>query len=93
MFRGVLLLTRGPPQGVERGASSQSNPKLALPMHRQLYAGFRDAILEGTLKPGTRLLSTRSLANDLGTSRTTVILAFDQLLAEGYLECRVGDGT
>jgi GntR family transcriptional regulator/MocR family aminotransferase len=42
---------------------------------------------------GLRLPSTRALAGDLGVSRNTVVTAFDQLLAEGYVESRVGRGT
>jgi GntR family transcriptional regulator/MocR family aminotransferase len=39
------------------------------------------------------LPSTRALASDLGVSRNTVVTAFDQLLAEGYVDSRVGRGT
>jgi GntR family transcriptional regulator/MocR family aminotransferase len=45
------------------------------------------------LPAGTRLPSTRALAAELGVSRTTVVTAFEALLAEGYLEGRVGSGT
>jgi GntR family transcriptional regulator/MocR family aminotransferase len=65
----------------------------ALPLHRQLYDGLRDAILTGRLTAGQRLPSTRVLAESLGISRNTVMTAFDQLLAEGYMEGRVGSGT
>jgi GntR family transcriptional regulator/MocR family aminotransferase len=64
-----------------------------LPLHRQLYNGYRDAIVEGRLGPGERLPSTRALADELGLSRIPVVGAFEQLLAEGYLESRVGAGT
>ena len=63
------------------------------PLHRQLYDGLREAILTGGLEPGTRLPATRTLADDLALSRNTVLTAFEQLSAEGYLESRVGDGT
>lgn len=63
------------------------------PLYRQLYFAIREAILEGRLRPGTRLPSTRSLATDLDVSRNTVVIAFDQLLAEGYVEGRTGAGT
>jgi GntR family transcriptional regulator / MocR family aminotransferase len=63
------------------------------PLHRQLYAEIRSAVLSGRLAAGARLPSTRSLAADLGVSRNTVAGAFDQLMAEGYLEGRVGAGT
>jgi GntR family transcriptional regulator/MocR family aminotransferase len=63
------------------------------PLHRQLYEGYRDAILEGRLRPGQRLPSTRSLAGELNISRIPALGAFEQLLAEGYVESRVGSGT
>jgi len=63
------------------------------PLHRQVYASLRDAILAGDLRTGARLPSTRELAAEMGLSRTTVQLAFEQLLAEGYVEGRVGSGT
>ena len=62
-------------------------------MFRQLYLALRERVLDGRLRPGTRLPSSRSLAGDLGIGRNTVITAFDQLLAEGYLESRQGSGT
>ncbi len=63
------------------------------PLHRQLYEGLRAGILSGRLPARARLPSTRTLAGELGVSRTTVVTAFDQLLAEGYLEGRTGSGT
>lgn len=63
------------------------------PLYRQLYAGIREGILQGRLVPGLRLPSSRDLAELFGVSRNTVLNAFDQLLAEGYLEARVGAGT
>jgi GntR family transcriptional regulator/MocR family aminotransferase len=63
------------------------------PLYRQLYFAIREAILDGRLRPGTRLPSTRSLASDLAVSRNTVVIAFDQLLAEGYVDGRTGAGT
>ena len=64
-----------------------------VPLHRQLYLGLREDILMGRLVGGTRLPSTRELAESLGVSRNTVMDAFRQLLAEGYLEGRAGSGT
>ncbi|WP_425407248.1 PLP-dependent aminotransferase family protein [Hwanghaeella sp.] len=63
------------------------------PLHRQLYEQLRETILTGRLQAGSRLPATRTLARDLDISRNTVTAAFDQLLAEGYLEGRVGAGT
>jgi GntR family transcriptional regulator / MocR family aminotransferase len=62
-------------------------------LQHQLYAALREAILAGRLLPGARLPSTRLLARDLKTARNTVVNAFEQLVAEGYLQSRVGDGT
>jgi GntR family transcriptional regulator/MocR family aminotransferase len=64
-----------------------------LPLQRQLYNELRSAILNGRLERGARLPATRVLAADLSVSRNTVAGAFDQLLAEGYLEGKVGSGT
>ncbi len=64
-----------------------------LPLHRQLFDALRQAILTGRLRPGTRLPSTRVMASDLGIARNTVMAAFEQLVAEGYLQARVGSGT
>src|SRR5215469_10569039 len=62
-------------------------------LHRQIYDGYRAAILDGSLRPRQRIPSTRALAVELGVSRFPVINAYAQLLAEGYLESRVGAGT
>ena len=63
------------------------------PLFRQVYDGLRDAILSGAYSPGARLPSTRELAEQLGLSRTVVLMAFDQLLAEGYVTGKGGSGT
>ena len=70
---------------IERGS--------AVPLYRQLYDRYREAIVERRLRPGERLPSTRTLAAELGISRMPVLNAFEQLLAEGYFEARVGAGT
>lgn len=62
-------------------------------LYQQLYDALRSAVLTGRLLPGVRLPSTRDLAKSLGVSRNTVVSAFEQLVAEGYLESRVGDGA
>lgn len=64
-----------------------------VPIHRQVYEGLRRAILDGLLRPGQRVPSTRALAADLEVSRLPVLTAYDQLLHERYLEGRVGSGT
>ncbi len=69
------------------------DPRASDPLSRQIYRALRDGILAGRLTGGLRLPSTRALAVDLGVSRNTVVTAFDQLVAEGYVESRVGRGT
>lgn len=59
----------------------------------QLYMGLRDVILSGGLVNGNRLPASRTLASEIGVSRTTVIEAVDRLISEGLLEARVGAGT
>lgn len=64
-----------------------------IPLYRQLYDGFRSAILEGRLRPGQRIPSTRVMAAEIRVSRFPVLNAYAQLLAEGYMDSRVGAGT
>jgi GntR family transcriptional regulator / MocR family aminotransferase len=66
---------------------------LPVPLYKQLYERLRGEILAGQLERGARLPSTRTLASELGVSRTTTVLAYQQLLLEGYLESQVGQGT
>jgi GntR family transcriptional regulator/MocR family aminotransferase len=63
------------------------------PLATWLYEELRAAILDGRLKPGTRLPSTRQLAAQHSLARGTVIAAFEPLLEEGYLESRQGSGS
>jgi GntR family transcriptional regulator / MocR family aminotransferase len=67
--------------------------KKAGPLFRQVYLGLRQAILSRTFRSGEKLPSTRDLAEQLGISRTVVLLAYDQLLAEGFAVGRSGSGT
>jgi len=67
--------------------------KSAKAIHRQIYDAYRKAIVNGSLRPGERIPSTRGLASELGVSRFPVLNAYAQLLAEGYFESRVGAGT
>jgi GntR family transcriptional regulator/MocR family aminotransferase len=71
--RGAVLLVT-----LDRGSST--------PMHRQIHDQLRDGIVSGRLAGGAALPSTRALAIDLRISRSTVVTAFDQLRAEGYVE-------
>ena len=63
------------------------------PLFRQVYLRLRDGILSGTLRGGEKLPSTRDLAEQLSISRTVVVAAYDQLLAEGFATGRAGSGT
>ncbi|WP_437876961.1 PLP-dependent aminotransferase family protein [Sorangium sp. So ce513] len=69
------------------------DPASSAPLHRQVYQALRGAIFAGRLRPGSKLPSTRALAAHLGVSRNTVLGAYAQLLAEGYLRGRIGSGT
>lgn len=71
----------------------QLDSSTPVPLYRQLYRDLRQAILSSKLLPEMRLPSSRSLAAELDISRNTVLEAYDQLAAEGYLESRVGSGT
>ena len=62
-------------------------------MYVQLYDWFRSAIISGHLRAGQKVPSSRQLAAELKISRITVLSAFQQLHAEGYLEGTVGSGT
>ncbi|HKV40560.1 MAG TPA: PLP-dependent aminotransferase family protein [Blastocatellia bacterium] len=62
-------------------------------LYRQLYESIREQVLFGHFSPGQKMPSSRILAADLGVSRNTVLNAFDQLKAEGYLEGTSGSGT
>ena len=64
-----------------------------VPLHQQIYDGLRRAILNGSLRPGQRIPSSRALAAELHVSRLPVLMTYDQLLHEGYLDGRVGSGT
>jgi len=74
-----------PPVAIDRSSDA--------PLYRQVYDGYRDAIVLRRLRAGERVPSTRDLARELGISRIPVLTAFEQLLAEGYFEARVGAGT
>jgi GntR family transcriptional regulator / MocR family aminotransferase len=60
---------------------------------RWLYAALRAEILEGRLRPGTRLPATRDLARQYELARGTIVNAFEQLKSEGYVAGSVGSGT
>ncbi len=63
------------------------------PLIRQVYEQIRMHILRGELQAGEHLPSSRELASELHVSRIVILEAYDQLLAEGYIESRQGSGT
>lgn len=62
------------------------------PLHRQIFDQVRGAILERRLAPGQRLPSSRLMAGELDVARGTVLLAMDQLVAEGYVVAQAASG-
>ena len=63
------------------------------PAYRWIYAALRTEILEGRLRPGSRLPSSRDLASQYRLSRGTIVTAFEQLKSEGYIEGTIGSGS
>jgi GntR family transcriptional regulator/MocR family aminotransferase len=66
--------------------------KSSLKLHRQLFEQIRSLIVNGILKPDTKLPPSRVLGADLSLSRSSVNLALEQLVSEGYLISRQGSG-
>jgi GntR family transcriptional regulator / MocR family aminotransferase len=69
------------------------DPRSPMPLYRQVYERFREAIRAGVLRPEERLPSARSLASQLGAARGTVDLAYSLLSGEGYIVSRGAAGT
>lgn len=69
------------------------DPTAPEPLYRQIYERFRTAIANGLLQPGSRILSARALAQELGLARGTIDSAYSLLIAEGYLQARGQAGT
>jgi len=65
----------------------------ARPAYQRLAEAIRESILGGRFRPGERLPPTRVLAGNLSLARNTVLEAYEQLIAEGYLQARHGSGT
>lgn len=63
------------------------------PLLQQLSDELRRAVIEGRVRSGVRLPSTRRMAEELGVARNTAVAVYEQLIAEGYLEPRRGSGT
>jgi GntR family transcriptional regulator / MocR family aminotransferase len=63
------------------------------PAYRWIYGALRTEILEGRLRPGSRLPSSRDLASQYRLSRGTIVTAFEQLKSEGYIDGKIGSGS
>ena len=83
----MATMTNHPPFIMLEDENSQS------PLYQQIYEAIRRAILCGKFNRGVRLPASRLLAKQLGVARTTVVNAYEQLLAEGYIEGKTGSGT
>jgi len=81
------------PSAMPRSVFIRLDTRAGEPLQARIYESIRRAILDGVLSPGARLTSSRALATELGVSRTTALLALEQLTAEGYLVARRGSGT
>ena len=79
--------TKTPPLGL------LLDPASRVALHRQIGEQLRSAILERRLAPGAHLPSSRLLARELGCARGTVLLALDQMVAEGYVVSTPGSGV
>ena len=63
------------------------------PHYAQLTRAIKAAVLSGRLPSGSQLPPTRTLAQELGLSRITVLAAYEQLRADGFITGRVGSGS
>lgn len=82
--------------GLRKGAQLQFlkiEKSSATPIYRQIEGQIRDAVLTGLIEPGLRLPASRVLARDTGVSRPTIVLVYEYLSFEGFLETRHGAGT
>ena len=62
--------------------------KSKTPLYEQIYRSMKHEIREGRIQSGEKLPSTRALCRHLEVSRSTVEMAYEQLLSEGYIEAR-----
>lgn len=69
------------------------DPSDSRTLQRQLFDQIRDLILSEKLRSGDPVPASRALSEQLGVSRNTVILAYEQLLSEGYIESHANVGT
>ncbi|WP_282943513.1 PLP-dependent aminotransferase family protein [Paenibacillus sp. RC67] len=71
----------------------QPDRKSDLPLHYQISLHIRNKIIHGEWPVGTKIPSQRRLANDFGVNRSTVVMALDELTADGFLMGNRGGGT
>lgn len=71
----------------------QINPRSATPLYAQIATRIKGAIAAGSLQPGDGLPSVRQLAQQLLINPATVVQAYRELEAEGFVEMRQGAGT
>lgn len=64
-----------------------------IPIYEQIFVQIRHAIVTGQIAKGARLPPSRSMAQELGMSRNTIVQVYELLANEGYLQQRVGAGT
>src|SRR4051794_13294013 len=69
------------------------SPASRVPLYRQVFAAVVSRIHDGTFPKGFRLPPTRALADALHTHRNTVVRAYEDLVAAGFVESTVGRGT
>ncbi|PXF29551.1 DNA-binding protein [Pokkaliibacter plantistimulans] len=82
-----------PPAGTPTETLISLSSSDSRPLYRQVYERIRDAISDGTLKPGDRIPSARALAKEQGVARGTIEEAYGLLNAEGYIQSRGQAGT
>lgn len=69
------------------------NRNSEITLMKQVYLGLKTQIMTGIIKPHEKLPSSRQLSKELGLSRNVIIEAYEQLIAEGYVEAIEGSGT
>lgn len=69
------------------------DPRSPTPLYEQIAARVRVAVAAGDLTPGEALPSVRRLARDLRVNPATVVQAYRDLAADGFVEMRHGQGT
>src|ERR1700678_2526395 len=74
-------------------AAMRVNPESPIPMYEQISNALRRAIVAGDLPPGTAIPTSRELAATMKVGRNTVVRAYSQLVAEGYLASGRRRGT